>query len=75
MIKKGPNDPKMAPIGQKHYIVHLGSFWTLLDHFGTLASLPCMAIFGPKRAFLGPPAHMIEGWQWPKLLQTKLVYV
>merc|ERR1711928_14347 len=46
-----------------------------LDLFGTSASLPCSAIFGPKRAILDPSAHMIEGWQWPKLLQTNLVYV
>ena len=57
------------------YNDHFGSFWTLLDHFGTSASLPCLAIFGPKRAFLDPPAHMIEGWQCPKPLQTNFVYV
>ena len=55
-----------------------GSFGIILDplgHFGTSASLPCLAIFGPKRAILDPPAHTIEGWQWLKLLQTNLVYV
>ena len=57
------------------YNDNFGSFWTLLDHFGTSASLPCLAIFGPKRAFLDPPAHMIEGWQCPKPLQTNFVYV
>ena len=57
------------------YIDHFGSFWTLLDLFGTSASLPCLAIFGPKRAILDPPAHMIEGCQCPKLLQTNFVYV
>ena len=25
------------------------------QHIGTLASLPCWALFGPKRAFLDPP--------------------
>ena len=31
--------------------------------------------FWPQKGLFGPPAHMIEGWQWPKLLQTNLVYV
>ena len=43
----------MSPNGQKHVIlIILGSFWALLDRFGTSASLPCSAIFGPKRAIL-----------------------
>ena len=76
------NDPKKsnwAHNGTKWsktcYIDHFGSFWTLLDLFGTSASLPCLAIFGPKRAILDPQAHMIEGCQCPKLLQTNFVYV
>ena len=69
--KWSQNGPKWS---KTCYIDHLGSFWTLLDHFWTSASLPCLAIFGPKRAILDPPAHMIEGWQWPKLLQTNFVY-
>ena len=68
-----PKWPQMAK--HVYYIDNFVSFWTLLDHFGTLASLPCLAIFSPKRAILDPPAHMIEGWQWPKLHQTNLVYV
>ena len=70
--KWAQNGPKWS---KTCYIDHLESFWTLSHHFGTSASLPCLAIFGPKRAILDPPAHMIEGWQWPKLLQTNLVYV
>ena len=70
--KWSQNGPKWS---KTCYIDHLGSFWALLDRFGTSASLPCSAIFGPKRAILDPSAHMIEGWQWPKLLQTNLVYV
>ena len=70
--KWSQNGPKWS---KTCYIDHLGSFWTLLDHFWTSASLPCLAIFGPKRAILDPPAHTIEGWQWLKLLQTNLVYV
>ena len=58
--KWSQNGPKWS---KTCYIDHLGSFWTLLDHFWTSASLPCLAIFGPKRAILDPPAHMIEGWQ------------
>ena len=45
----------------------------LVDHFGTSATLPCLVIFGPKGAFLDPPAHMIEGWQGPKLRQTNVM--
>ena len=70
--KWAQNDPKWPKIC---YIDHFGSFWTLVDHFGTSATLPCSVIFGPKRAFLDPPAHMIEGRQGPKLLQTNFVYV
>ena len=70
-FKRVQNGPKWS---KTCYIGHLGSFWTLLDHFGKSVSLPCTAIFGPKRAISGPPAHMIEGWQWPKLLQTNFVY-
>ena len=70
--KWAQNDPKWSKIC---YIDHFGSFWTLVDHFGTSATLPCLVIFGPKRAFLDPPAHTIEGWQGPKLLETKFVYV
>merc|ERR1712047_49070 len=70
--KLGPKWPQWS---KTCYIDHLGSFWALLDRFGTPASLPCSAIFGPKRVILDPSAHMIEGWQWPKLLQTNLVYV
>ena len=66
------NGPKWSKIC---YIDHFGSFWTLVDHFGTSATLPFLVIFGPKRAFLDPPAHMIEGRQGPKLLQTNFVYV
>ena len=70
--KRAQNDPKWPKIC---YIDHFGSFWTLVDHFGTSATLPFLVIFGPKRAFLDPPAHMIEGRQGPKLLQTNFVYV
>ena len=66
------NGPKWSKIC---YIDHFGSFWTLVDHFGTSATLPFLVIFGPKRAFLDPPAHMIEGRQGPKLLQTNFVLV
>ena len=76
MTKKSLNGTKLAPNDKKTcYIDHFRSFWTPLDHLGTSARLPCLAIFGPKRAILDPPEHMIEGWQWPKLLQTNLVYV
>ena len=58
--KWAQNDPKWS---NTCYIDDLGSFWALLDHFGALASLPCLAVFGPTRAILEPPAHMMKGWQ------------
>ena len=40
--QKCPYGPKIVPNSQKH----LGwPFWTLLNHFGMLTSLPCLAIF------------------------------
>ena len=30
------------------------------QHIGTLASLPCWALFGPKRAFLDPPCTSLK---------------
>ena len=45
MVQKGPDGPKRGsnPNGQKH----LGwPFGSLLDHFGALTSLQCLAIFG-----------------------------
>ena len=48
-----PNWAQNGPKWSKTcYIDHLGSFWALLDRFGTSASLPCSAIFGPKRAIM-----------------------
>ena len=48
-----PNWAQNGPKWSKTcYIDHLGSFWALLDRFGTLASLPCSAIFGLKRAIM-----------------------
>ena len=70
--KCAQNGPKWS---KTCYIDYLGSFWTLSHHFWTSASLPCLAIFGSKRAILDPPAHTIKGWQWLKLLQTNLVDV
>ena len=31
---------------------------TWVDHFGMLTSLPCLAIFGPKRTIFGPSPFM-----------------
>ena len=40
--------PKRSQMVKNTLVDHFGPFWTLLDHFGTLTSLPCLAIFGPK---------------------------
>ena len=72
MIPKSPNGPKMAPNGQKYVkLIILDPRRLLWD-----ISNPAMfSHFWPKKGFFGPPAHMIEGWQGPKLLQTNLIYV
>ena len=72
MTKTSPNGPKMAPNGQKHVIL---TFGIILGPLRPLWDIGKPAIFGHKRAILDPSVHMIEGWQWPKLLQTNLVYV
>ena len=45
-------------------IDHFRLFWALLDHIGTLASLLCLAILGPKRAILEHSVRIIGGWQY-----------
>ena len=55
MVQKGPYGPKRVPNGQKHLV---WPFWSLLDHFGALTSLPCLAIFGPKWTIFGPSPVM-----------------
>ena len=55
-VQLGLNGPKWS---NTYYIDHLGPFGPFQIILG-LASLPCFAIFGPKRALLDPFAHMIE---------------
>ena len=56
--KKGSKQSQNGPKWSKTcYINHLGSFWNLLDHFGTSTSLPRFAIFGPKGSFWPPCTH------------------
>ena len=67
MVQNGPDGPKRVPSGQKH----LGwPFWSLLDHFDKLKSLPCLAIFGPKWTIFGPSPMMSGGHQSKKRLIT-----
>ena len=74
--RKGLNEPKMVPNDQKHVrLAVLDNLAAPLDHFGTLRSLSCLAISGPKRAILEPPVHIMGGLQLPKLHQTNLVNV
>ena len=49
--KWSQNGPKWS---KTCYIDHLGSFWALLDRFGTSASLPCSAILAPIGPFWTP---------------------
>ena len=37
--------PKRSKIFRNISVFHFGPFWTPLDHFGMLTSLPCLAIF------------------------------
>ena len=54
-VQMGPNRSQMV----KNYSVR--PFWSLLDYFRTLLSLPCMAIFGPKWTIFGPSPVMNVG--------------
>ena len=44
------------------YVDDFGPFWTLLDYFGALTSLPCLAIFGPKWTIFLPSLPSHERW-------------
>ena len=72
MVKKGPEGSKGVQNGQKHLgwrLDNFGPFWTLLDYFGALKSLPCLAIFGPKwTIFLPSPPAINVGPQCKKRL-------
>ena len=46
---------------KKTYVDHFGPFWSLLDPFGALTSLPCLATFGPKWTIFGPSSVMNGG--------------
>ena len=48
MVKKGPDGSKGVQNGHKHLGWRFWSFWTLLDDFGALTSLPCLSTFGSK---------------------------
>ena len=50
--------PKGSIMVKNTYVDHLGPFRTLLDHFGVLTSLPCLALFGPKWTIFGPSPVM-----------------
>ena len=49
------------------YVDHFGHFWTLLDHFGALTSLPRLAIFGPYPVMSDRPQSKKKGSS-PRLL-------
>ena len=50
-------------------------FWTHLDHFGTLTSLPCLASFGPKWTIFGPSPVIHGGHQSKKKAHHQVSYV
>ena len=60
---------------KKTYVDHFGPFWTLLDPFGALTSLPCLAIFGPKWTILGPSPVMNGRPQSKKKAHHQVSYV
>ena len=61
-VWNGPKGSRWTQTGsqmiKKTYVYHFGPFWTLLDPFGALTSLPCLAIFGPKWTIFGPSPVM-----------------
>ena len=75
MVKKGPEGSKGVQNGQKHLgwrLDNFGPFWTLLDYFGALTSLPYLAIFGPKWTIFLPSSPAINvGPQCKKRLITR----
>ena len=62
--------PKGSQMFKKPKVDHFGPFWTLLDHFGALTSLPCLAIFGQKWTIFGPSAVMNSGPKHKKRVIT-----
>ena len=58
--------PKGSLMVKNTYVDHFGPFRTLLDHFGTLTSLPCLASFGPKWTIFGASPVMNGGPQSKK---------
>ena len=62
-VQKGLDGPKRVPNGQKH----LGwPFWSILDHFGLLTSLPCLV---QNRPFSGLP----QSWTVDPKVKNKTV--
>ena len=70
MAQKDPDGPKRVPNDQKHW-----SFWSLSFPFGTLTSLPCLAIFGPKWAIFGQSPVMNGRTQSKKKADHHVSYV
>ena len=59
--KRAQIGPKGSQMVKSTWVDHFGSFWGVLDHFGTLTILPCLAIFGPKWTIFGPSPVMNSG--------------
>ena len=67
-VQMGPKGSQMV---KNTLVDHFGPFWTLLDHFGTMTSLTCLANFGPKYVIFGPSPVMIGGPQSKKRVLTR----
>ena len=65
--------PKGSQIIKNTWDDHFGPLSTLLGHFGTLTSLPCLAIFGPKGTIFGPSPVINGGPQSTKKVHHQQV--
>ena len=76
------NWSKRVQMGPKGFLMvkntqvdHFGPFRTLLDHFGVLTSLPCLALFGPKWTIFRPSPVMNGRPQSEKKAHHHVSYV
>ena len=72
VVQMGSKGPQMVI---NTWAGHFGLFLTLLNHFGTLTILPCLAIFGPKWSFFGPSPVMNGGPQSKNKAHHQVSYV
>ena len=65
----GPLDKTLGQMVKTQVGHFVWTLLALLDHFGTLTSLPCLAIFGPKWTIFDASQPWIYGSMVPKWLE------